>query len=581
MTPGDTLTVAGAGSVSTAMSGDTLTITGTDNNTTYSAGDGLDLSGTTFSTDLKSGSGLVITLNELDIDTSVIQARVLGTCSTGNSIRAIAADGAVTCQEDTDTNTNQLTTFTLTADSGSDQTIDQGSTFDIAGGTNATTVVGATDTVTINIDDAFVVNSGDDTMAGTLTAKGVTLSDGSIGPGLVKILEDTDLGSNFTSITVGDMASDAAYTLPTALPSGNRILQSTAQGVLSWVSDTDTNTQLTEEEVEDFVGGMLGGTQTGITVTYNDTDNDIDFVVADLTVAGDIGSTAMTPGDTLTVVGSGSVSTAMSGGTLTITGSGGSGGVSFSDTSINANEIVTVSSTGDLDGESNLTFDGTTLDVTGDIEVTSGGISVACNSGGGTCGVTLEENSRAPGTPSSGESFLHARDDGNIYQKRSGGSSALDTDTNSGVPLLLQSVISFEQSISGSPNSYFIPINGSNEGSTSESNESIYMPDDITILELACTSHSGFGGTNTGRKIIPRVDGVDVELASATTGCMANFYTDSDTGGVVRVGACIDVVVCSGETVSLHAYKPGSSSSSGVSCVIKYVFGDLTGHCSP
>lgn len=44
------------------------------------------------------------------------------------------------------------------------------------------------------------------------------------------------------------------------------------------VSNTDT--QLTEEQVEDFVGGMLtGNTETGITVTYQDSDGTIDFVV--------------------------------------------------------------------------------------------------------------------------------------------------------------------------------------------------------------------------------------------------------------------------------------------------------------
>lgn len=38
---------------------------------------------------------------------------------------------------------------------------------------------------------------------------------------------------------------------------------------------------LTEEEVEDYVGGMLGGTETNISVTYQDATNDIDFVVSD------------------------------------------------------------------------------------------------------------------------------------------------------------------------------------------------------------------------------------------------------------------------------------------------------------
>ena len=44
-------------------------------------------------------------------------------------------------------------------------------------------------------------------------------------------------------------------------------------------SSTDTNTKLTQEEVEDFVGGMLDGTETFISVSYDDTDGNIDFVV--------------------------------------------------------------------------------------------------------------------------------------------------------------------------------------------------------------------------------------------------------------------------------------------------------------
>ena len=45
------------------------------------------------------------------------------------------------------------------------------------------------------------------------------------------------------------------------------------------IASTDTNTQLTQEQVEDFVGGMLDGTETFITVTYDDTNGNIDFVV--------------------------------------------------------------------------------------------------------------------------------------------------------------------------------------------------------------------------------------------------------------------------------------------------------------
>ena len=56
-----------------------------------------------------------------------------------------------------------------------------------------------------------------------------------------------------------------------------------------------------------------------IIIVIIDNTNDMDFVVSDLTVAGDSGSTGMTPGDTLTIAGGTNVSTSMSGDTLTIT----------------------------------------------------------------------------------------------------------------------------------------------------------------------------------------------------------------------------------------------------------------------
>ena len=50
------------------------------------------------------------------------------------------------------------------------------------------------------------------------------------------------------------------------------------------ISATDTNTQLTSEQVQDIVGAMLtGNTETGIEVDYQDNDGTIDFVVASQT----------------------------------------------------------------------------------------------------------------------------------------------------------------------------------------------------------------------------------------------------------------------------------------------------------
>ena len=69
----------------------------------------------------------------------------------GTNITISVGSGSCTITS-ADTNTNQLTTFTLTADSGSNQTIAHGNTLDIEGGTGIVTEVGATDTVTVSAD---------------------------------------------------------------------------------------------------------------------------------------------------------------------------------------------------------------------------------------------------------------------------------------------------------------------------------------------------------------------------------------------------------------------------------------------
>ena len=66
------------------------------------------------------------------------------------------------------------------------------------------------------------------------------------------------------------------------------------QSVALGGSVSTNNTQLTQENVEDFVGGMLDGTETGISVSYDDTDGNLDFVVADsdFALTGDVTGTA-------------------------------------------------------------------------------------------------------------------------------------------------------------------------------------------------------------------------------------------------------------------------------------------------
>jgi len=82
-----------------------------------------------------------------------------------------------------------MSNFTLTGDSGSNQTIADGNTLDIAGGNSITTVVGATDTVTINADD------------GTASAKGAVIVAGNA-PASV------GYSSGTATISIADSASD-------------------------------------------------------------------------------------------------------------------------------------------------------------------------------------------------------------------------------------------------------------------------------------------------------------------------------------------------------------------------------------
>ena len=63
--------------------------------------------------------------------------------------------------------------------------------------------------------------------------------------------------------------------------SATKFLRADGDGTCSWQIPPDTQ-PLTTEQVEDIVGGMLDGTETGISVSYDDNDGNIDFVVGTL-----------------------------------------------------------------------------------------------------------------------------------------------------------------------------------------------------------------------------------------------------------------------------------------------------------
>jgi len=153
------------------------------------------------------------------------------------------------------------TTFTLTADSGSDQTIADGNTLDIAGGGAISTVVGATDTVTINHNDTSAQSSVDN--SGRTYIQDVTLDAYGHVTGLASATETV------TDTTYSEATSSDAGLMSTA---HHDKLDGIAAGAEVNVN-ADWNSSSGDSEIlnKPTVIAFDGNTANGI-LTYKDAD---------------------------------------------------------------------------------------------------------------------------------------------------------------------------------------------------------------------------------------------------------------------------------------------------------------------
>ena len=84
-------------------------------------------------------------------------------------------------------------------------------------------------------------------------------------PGEIRIFEDTDLGTNYSGFTVGNLTASVAYQLPNADGSSGQQLTTDGSGVLSWVAAGATVANNTNNRVLTATGGTTLNGEANLT----------------------------------------------------------------------------------------------------------------------------------------------------------------------------------------------------------------------------------------------------------------------------------------------------------------------------
>ena len=282
----------------------TLTFAATDTNTQLTQEqiedfvNGLIVAGSNVTKTYDDAAGtLTIAATDTDTNTQLTQEQVEdyvnGVITAGANVTKTYDDAAGTLTlAATDTNTQTESFKTIAVSGQSDVVADSSTdTLTFAAGSNVTiTTAAGTDTITIAATDTdtntqLTQEQVEDYVDGLIVAgSNVTKTYDDAAGTLTLAATDTNTQTeSFKTIAVSgqsDVVADSSADTLTIAAGSNVTITTTAGTDTLTFAATDTNTQLTQEQVEDYVNGLIVG-GTNVTATYDDAAGTLTIAATD------------------------------------------------------------------------------------------------------------------------------------------------------------------------------------------------------------------------------------------------------------------------------------------------------------